>query len=397
MMRKCFLHIGTHKTGTCSIQWNLSNHRAELAKHGFLYPRSGTGFPGHHNVAWEIAEHRYHDPKHGTVDELITEIGQSEQDVIMSSEDFILSFPRLANFQSFIERLKQSKLQITIIVYLRNPPDYFRSAYFEILKNGCPVGFARFIAAMIENKTLHWGQQEAGGIDTIVYLQQLATDKDIKIIPRSYDRVKNSVVADFLSVINLTLADLGIETEARHNEHAGISDTFGLFYQSRTGRPPDAHEAWLISCLGDALDGNDIHMRDRAKQMLLARYENQAQFLNRYGISEPAEPATAPGDSSSESDIRPYLEDVFSETTVRFIEKTALRLGTEFQTFKSVQPAEISAEITPEVSTEITAEVTQPTSVGYLSMRRRFWYQLKPFLPPIMVSLAKSFYYGKDQ
>lgn len=383
-MRKCFLHVGTHKTGTSSIQNTLDDHRDDLAKHGFLYPRVGP-FPSHSNIAWELAGHELFQQKNGTVDGLIEQIRASTQNVILSSEDFILAFPKEA-FRSFIERLKQSQLEITILVYLRDPPDYFRSAYFEILKADCPFGFGPFISAMTDKKAIRWGSHYAGGIDVIDHLQQLATDKDIRMVARSYDRVKKSVVADFLSVIGLTPGDLGLDQERWDNPRTAIGNAFSLFYQNRTGHPPDENEAWLISCLADALDGREIHMSRPARRMLLASYEDQNQFLKRYGgIEELAEPEKELDDSISVSDLTPSLEEVFSEATVRFIERAALRLAGEFQVREPVQPVEVAPV------------VTQAANEGQLSRRRRMWYQIKPFVPPALVNLGRSFYYRKSR
>src|ERR1700690_4476721 len=40
MKTTCFLHIGTEKTGTTSIQNFLSKNRPRLKKQGIIYPRS---------------------------------------------------------------------------------------------------------------------------------------------------------------------------------------------------------------------------------------------------------------------------------------------------------------------------------------------------------------------
>src|SRR5438045_23824 len=45
MKTVCFLHIGTEKTGTTSIQNFLSKNRSRLEQQGILYPRS----PGNQN------------------------------------------------------------------------------------------------------------------------------------------------------------------------------------------------------------------------------------------------------------------------------------------------------------------------------------------------------------
>jgi hypothetical protein len=38
MIKKIFVHIGVHKTGSTSIQQMLGRNREILIKHGFLYP-----------------------------------------------------------------------------------------------------------------------------------------------------------------------------------------------------------------------------------------------------------------------------------------------------------------------------------------------------------------------
>jgi len=48
--RVCYIHIGPHKTGTTSIQWFLKENRAELLKHGYLVPESGSIHGGHHQL-----------------------------------------------------------------------------------------------------------------------------------------------------------------------------------------------------------------------------------------------------------------------------------------------------------------------------------------------------------
>lgn len=328
MTRRCFLHVGTHKTGTSSIQQVLDHHRADLSTHGFLYPRAGIvpGMSGHHNIAWELAGSGDHRREYGTIDDLVTEIGHSTQDVVLSSEDFTIAFARLTDFRSFIERLKRCGLRTAIVIYFRNPPDYFRSAYFQILTAGCPVGFAPFISAMAEDRIVRWDGHAAGGVDVVRSLQELATDEAIDVIARSYDKAKTSIVADFLSVIGLTLADLRLVTETRENERATIGDAFAMFYRNRRGRPPDAHEAWLIARLAEALAGADVHMSDGARRMLQAKHEYQRRVLRQYGLDEP-ELGTEPGPSSAASDGAPCLEDVFSETTARFVEATARKLA----------------------------------------------------------------------
>ena len=108
-MRKCFLHIGTHKTGSTSIQRTLTICPDNLERHGFFYPYRGRGadFVAHHNIAWEIIGDARYDSRHGTIGALLREIGRSDQNVILSSEDFSIAFRHLTTFKSFLRDLQQ--------------------------------------------------------------------------------------------------------------------------------------------------------------------------------------------------------------------------------------------------------------------------------------------------
>ena len=336
-MRKCFLHIGTHKTGTSSIQSALYNSRAELARQGFLYPLTGIppGIFGHHNISWAVTADPRYQRQNGTVDELLDEIGSSDQDVILSSEDFTCALRCLANLRSFIECLKQGGLRIIIVLYLRNQVDYFHSAYFEILKLGCGVPFEEFLSAMLQDQVVTWGDYAAGGaLDFPDVLAQLADNDDVEITVRSYDRVRTSgIIPDFLSVIGLRSADLRIDAGSRENERMDVGDAFSIFYRNRAGRSPNAREAWLISALGRTLAEDEIHMSHRAKKMLLAKYERSNQIMkSRFGVPELADLATKMRDSAAERDHGPHLEQVFSVALPRFIEGTAHTLANETST-----------------------------------------------------------------
>src|SRR3954449_4869255 len=88
-MRRCFLHIGTPKTGTSSLQAILSTHQDELRQHGFLYPRAGRVPMGaHHNISMELSGARRFRSEFGTIEDLLSEIDGTRNDIVLSSEGF---------------------------------------------------------------------------------------------------------------------------------------------------------------------------------------------------------------------------------------------------------------------------------------------------------------------
>src|SRR6202022_3469950 len=81
-MPRCFIHIGTHKTGTTSIQHLLSRNSSALRQMGYYYPDAGRLelHPGHHNLAWGISGDRRFRDDYGTIDDLIREVENSSDD-----------------------------------------------------------------------------------------------------------------------------------------------------------------------------------------------------------------------------------------------------------------------------------------------------------------------------
>src|ERR1700730_1496523 len=126
-MRQCFLHIGTHKTATTSVQHLLDGHPRELEASGLLYPKVGRpdeAAAGHHNLAWEIASDRRVRPGFGTADDLIRELANTSQNVILSSEDFESSVHHRDRFESFIQAIQSLGIQMSLVIFLRNQIDY---------------------------------------------------------------------------------------------------------------------------------------------------------------------------------------------------------------------------------------------------------------------------------
>lgn len=137
-MKKIFLHVGCHKTGTSSIQKGLCLNEDKLLKRGVLYPKSGRiNFThdarfGHHHLAWSILK------KNGYDDERIWEDLRSEIDassaefVIISSEEF----ERFTTDQ--IKRVKKHLhgYEVEILIYFRNQLKYMYSTFSQRVKAG---------------------------------------------------------------------------------------------------------------------------------------------------------------------------------------------------------------------------------------------------------------------
>ncbi len=125
-----FVHIGTHKTGTKSIQNFLRRQARQLKRSGILVPRSGTlgRNGGHHNIAWEIRSDPLLEPHAGGVDDLIIELKAARENVaVISSEDFeyLVQYPdRLKQFNT---RLVDAGYDPMYLIFFRVKGEYMKS------------------------------------------------------------------------------------------------------------------------------------------------------------------------------------------------------------------------------------------------------------------------------
>ncbi|THD47996.1 MAG: hypothetical protein E7774_03690 [Bradyrhizobium sp.] len=135
--KKIYVHIGTHKTGTTSIQDFMRRHTRLLEKCGILVPRSGTHKwrKGHHNIAWDIRSDPLLEPGCGGVDDLICELRAADESVaLISSEDFeyLVQYPN--ELRQFHARLLGAGYEPIYLIFFRNKTDYMKSLRLELKK-----------------------------------------------------------------------------------------------------------------------------------------------------------------------------------------------------------------------------------------------------------------------
>jgi hypothetical protein len=136
--RIAYLHVGTHKTGTTSLQAMLAENDALLARSGIHVPvtaRVTPGSAGHHNIAWELNNPYQFDPEGGTLDALLDEIAQvAAPTVCISSEEFELLAADPDKLRKLAAALRSVGYEPHVIIYLRPQADYIESLYAEIVK-----------------------------------------------------------------------------------------------------------------------------------------------------------------------------------------------------------------------------------------------------------------------
>ncbi|MBV8579677.1 MAG: hypothetical protein JOZ86_03495 [Candidatus Eremiobacteraeota bacterium] len=192
MERICYVHAGTHKTGTTSVQAFLAANRAPLARRDVLVPHAGcvTGELGaHHNVAWELRRDERFRTEYGGVDALVDELRASDAPVAcISSEDFELLVHVPGALVRLREAIERSGRRARVVIYLRSQTSYCESVYAEIVKHGFRTAFAEYVEDVLRLGRFEWGPYPGPPFD---YARLLDTFADAfgrdAILARRYD------------------------------------------------------------------------------------------------------------------------------------------------------------------------------------------------------------------
>ena len=209
--RICFLHIGTHKTGTTTIQDVLTRDPTVLATHGIYVPRAGRfgAAGGHHNLEEELNRSPNFDPSHGDLASLAREIaGCNAPTVVISSENLEHLFTRPEALERLRQTLDDAGFRTRVVVYLRNRYDYARSLYLELRKHGLETGFDHFLDEIVATGVITLSG--SGRAYSFEYGRILDAFADVfhreNIVARHYDAAAANIVRDFFSIAGWTTA-----------------------------------------------------------------------------------------------------------------------------------------------------------------------------------------------
>ncbi|MEA3492183.1 MAG: hypothetical protein U9R27_09810 [Campylobacterota bacterium] len=152
-MKRLFLHIGFHKTGTSALQEYLDENREKLIKNGIFYPKSHSSlFPGNVDLSWAFDKTP---PSWSSVDKTnkndIIKYYKDQIDetscetIIISSEDFVL----LDGQSDSIEKIRKFFIDYDtkIIAYVREPIEFILSLYSHAVRSrSINCSFKKYIA-----------------------------------------------------------------------------------------------------------------------------------------------------------------------------------------------------------------------------------------------------------
>lgn len=193
-MSVIYIHIGTHKTGTTSLQHFLGTNKAAMLEQGILVPDSGKPDmkreSGNHRLAWSLLRKNgvdNFDDWNSLKQEMLQAPGAK---TVISAEGFcLLEDPGIRYLRKLLEGN-----EVYIIVYFRKYKDYLKSVYSTQIRNK-DTETRKFSAYIMENTQK---------IDYNRLLEVLGRNFGYeRLIVRLYDEViaSGGIIRDFTKII----------------------------------------------------------------------------------------------------------------------------------------------------------------------------------------------------
>jgi len=299
-MKHLYIHCGLHKTGTTALQHALSTNSGVLLKQGFLYPKIGTyaHSAGQHNLAFQLNRDRRFTHTDGDWAKLFAQIQTFNGNTLISSEGFETGLISTKRLQPVLDQAAKLELQVTFIIYLRNPVSYLESLYLELLKHGYGEEFINIFNHVMTSGKLRVRESEHC-FSYPKIKEAFSSMQNVKLIFRNYDAlVGNSVVEDFKHVLQLD--GFTEENNLKHiNARNGLNRSLKLFARNRQWSWFSNSDPKFLYKAIDLISKHDQHshgqyklvMPQKLKNVFNHRFDESIQFIAALKIKQPSEQA----------------------------------------------------------------------------------------------------------
>lgn len=207
-MVRVYLHIGTAKTGTTTLQRFLCKNENILSDLGYLYPKSGRPANNpiaHYNLANAIRSdsrlYNRHTGKWTDVSNQFLDLHQEIEQrklsqVIISCESFSRDLEELKKLKHEL-----SRYEVTVLVYLRKQEKFLLSAYIESIKQGSYLSFQEYLDKKLDLVNYY---------ELLSLWSTLFGKDNLTIRVFEQDKLKGNLFEDFL-------VSVGIEDTSKFN------------------------------------------------------------------------------------------------------------------------------------------------------------------------------------
>jgi hypothetical protein len=161
-MKEIVFHVGSHKTGTTTVQYSLhqAQEQGQLAELGLYYPQAGRiGRNGHHNLVYEIASRTRYRENLGGWDALQQELQDRPEDRIMLSSESLSGYRNSVDLPEKCYALaKALGRRPRVVAYLRPQSAYLESIYAQNAATGyTSLRFERYLLESIAQNAADYG------------------------------------------------------------------------------------------------------------------------------------------------------------------------------------------------------------------------------------------------
>lgn len=283
---KLYLHIGTHKTGSTTLQSVLKKESNKLKEEGIAYlgrfrdiskPMKGmTKYDDNHvrkfrKEAQQLIDHSKKSNPH-------TYVASNEK---WSGHDMLSYDNAPVNAKMLYDIFKPFDFDIKIIVYLRRQDKFFESAYAQKIKRGGTFSFEEYLKQIKNIKGLHWDSH----LDSYA-----AIFGKENIIVQRFDKAylpqKNSLIHSFANIINSKhLKNFDIQTVENRGyskdvmEFARLSNKYLTREEIRTLK-------YLLIDVNLPKDNYTYFPLEQRKELLLNYDESNRKVAREY-LNEP--------------------------------------------------------------------------------------------------------------
>lgn len=284
-----YLHIGTPKTGTTSIQYFLEDNQKIFLDKGYCFPDMGYEY-------FEIARknrnaHFLFDCIYHTEDKQKYEKAKKERsegikklidyldsydNVILSDENVWIHFQKIENFwEELKDALEEHGHSIKVIVYLRRQDTYIRSYYTEMVKS---LHQRRTFVDYINTDTPALIGSDY--LSTVDLIASVIGQENVMVRPFERNQLLNGdLYADFLNCLGLSLTDEFNCTIPTRNET--IAGEYIQVKQILNSNPDFARRRSFFRPLAEA---SMLHCEKKAdyRRATLFPDNNPSQYLEQY-------------------------------------------------------------------------------------------------------------------
>jgi hypothetical protein len=223
--KTCYLHIGTHKTGSTSIQKFLIDSHEALRLRGVILPSiSKSPIDQDHKIlANALTRFRIHKGDVEPLHQLSALLQSSASDVIISAETLSQKLGAGGEFAALKDYFKSHGYRLHVILYLRDQLDFMNSLYVQGVKRFKYFGsFESYLKEVVADSHSHFDYLHQYGF--------LMDDPEITFSPRSFAvAVRDGLILDFLSTIPPLAGMSAVDdpaTSTIQNPNAGTKSVF---------------------------------------------------------------------------------------------------------------------------------------------------------------------------